>query len=205
MTSPTDDHRSAENSNRLGKDGDHSGKDLARVELWIDGCGGYRLLEGTRWDVGGAAGGSADIALLSDWPRHAGAIQWTEEEYYWVDSAGGRDWLRDGEPLPVDGSAKILFGRPSPLSGSAVLRPVPPHRLAGHVDGVLLFRDTMLIGPGDGCHVRCHHAGSAVVVTRKSGRWIARGTSDDAAVELIAGKRVHVADVGMTLQMAGDG
>jgi len=198
VTSPADD-------NRLSGNGDRSGRSLAKVELWIDGCGGYRLLEGSRWDVGGAAGGSADIALLADWPRHAGAIEWAEEEYYWIDSAGGRDWLRDGEPLPVDGPARLLFGRPSPLCGSAVLRAVPPYRLAGHVDGVLLYRDTLLIGPGDGCHVRCPHAGSAVVVTRKSGRWMARGTSDGTPVELVAGQRVHVADVGMTLQRAGDG
>lgn len=179
-------------------------------QLWIDGGGGFLLLEGNRWTVGGVAGAgtaavaegakAAAITVLADWPRRAGTIELRGDDFFWTGPADEYLLLRDGLPLPVPGSASVQFFRPSLLSGSAVLRVAPPHRLSGHVDGVLLFRDTLLIGRGKDCHVRCPHAESTLVVTRREGRWWFKPLRDGKLVELMPGTRARIGDLALTLQ-----
>ncbi len=172
-----------------------------RWQLWIDGCAGYWLLEGSRWTLGGAAAaGTVEIALLADLPRRAGQIERDGDDFFWLPCDRERVLLRDTQDLPVGGSARMMFARPSRLCGSAVLRSMPPHRLADHVDGVLLFHQTLLIGPRGDCHVRCPHAESTLVLTRRGPRWLVKPTEGEAFVELMPRARTTIGNVAITLE-----
>jgi hypothetical protein len=169
--------------------------------LWVDGCGGFRLMQGTAWSVGGAGGWrEADIAAIADWPRRAGEIRQEADDYFWVGPDGRRRLLAAGQPIPIPGSARLVMERPSALSLSARLSLAAPHRFAGHVDAVLLFRDTLLLGPGRGCHVRCPHAGDSLVLTRRQQTWLVKPTGSDEFRELVPGVRCTFEDLSMTLE-----
>lgn len=169
-------------------------------QLWIDGGGGFLLLSGDRWHVGGAAAQEvSDVCVLADLPRYAGAIERESEDYFWVGQEGRRTLLKSGQALPVSGSAQVRFSRPSQLSGSAVLELSPPHRFAGHVDGIVLFFDTLLIGPGRDCHLRVPRAEETVVLTLRDGRWWVKIPGSSELSELVAGDRWVRGSLSMTL------
>lgn len=170
--------------------------------LWVDGGGGFLVCGGERWTVGGAGGQAPPaVCVQADWPRYAGRIERLAEDYFWAPAAGDRVWLRCGDRLPIPGSAQLRFQRPSPLSGSATLQLDAPHRFVGHVDGVVLFRDTLLIGPSRGHHIRCPHAQRTWVLTRRQERWWAKPLGESATTELVVGSRVNCDDVALTLEL----
>lgn len=159
-------------------------------------------MEGTVWTLGAAGGWreDADIAVLADWPRRAGELRQESDDYFWVGPNGRRRLLASGQPIPIPGSARLVLERPSPLSLSARLRLASPHRFVGHVDAVLLFRDTLLMGPGRGCHVRCPHADDAFVLTRRQRKWLVKPTGRDEFRELLPGVRCTFEGLSMTLE-----
>ncbi len=143
-----------------------------RLTLWIDGCGGFRLCCGDHWTVGGnAAAGTCDIAVQTDWNRLAGSLSRSDGEYFWTPCSGDELWLKNESPIPIKGSARMVLRRPSPLSQSAVLILESAHRFVGHVDAVVLVKDTVLVGPGLDCHVRCRTLPERVVLLEKDGNW----------------------------------
>lgn len=192
-------------------------------ELWIDGCGGFRLAVaspgagGSRWQLGGPDLESPDqssrvIRIQADVPRIAGELVRKDSEYAWLPegSAGaGKPVLIGAEhPIPMVGSARLFLNVPSPLSPSAVLTLQPPHRFGGHVDGVVLVTDTVLLGPGRECHVRCPELKQRYVLSLVSGGATDRGVANDAwrlisrgktPIEMIPNQRLTVDDVSMTL------
>ena len=97
----------------------------------MDGCGGFLLLSGDRWTVGGASHDSdVDICVRADWPRMAGTIEREGEDYFWngIRSTEGRQWIGRDQTLPIPGSAEMTLGQPRPLCDSAVMLLKAPHR-----------------------------------------------------------------------------
>ena len=129
--------------------------------LWIDRCGGFGLLVGDRFTVGGSRpDGTANVQVRSDWRRFEGALVRREGDYFWSasdDAPSDSDarLLQSSDIVPIDGSATLRLNKPSPLSGSAILTLDPPHRFDHHVDQMLLVDQTVLIGPSSGDHIRC--------------------------------------------------
>ena len=177
-----------------------------RWRLWIDGCGGFLLLTGDRWSVGGLSSddGLADICVRADWPRRAGTIERKGGDYFWrgTRSKDGYELISSGRPLPIPGSATVTMKLPSPLSNSATLKLNPPHRFNEHVDGVVLVNETLLIGPQPDCHVRCPQSADRAVLTRRGNRWLGKvGMASDFA-ELPPGSRIKLRSLAMTLEEA---
>lgn len=173
--------------------------------LWVDGCGGFLLLAGNSWSVGGLANGtSADICVRADWPRFAGTIERDGADYFWngIRSSAGRELINGGQPLPVPGSAVATLEQPSPLSDSAVLKLSVPHRFDQHVDGVVLVNQTMLVGPGPDCHIRCRESTDRAVLTRRGGRWLAKAGLAGDFEELCPGQRTTLRSLALTLEEA---
>jgi len=90
----------------------------------------------------------------------------------------------------------------SPLSNSAVLTLRAPHRFDDHIDAVVLTGDSVLIGPGDDCHIRHRDCPGRAIVTRRDDRWLAKvGLSGDFQ-PLAPGERTMLQDLAITLEEA---
>lgn len=174
-----------------------------RWRLWIDGCGGYLLLTGDCWTIGGVtADRQADICVHADLPRTAGTILRSEGDFFWsgVDGCDQREFLSGGQELSVRGSARITFHQPSSLCQSAVLKLAPPHRFDQHVDGVILVHETLLVGPGQDCHIRCRQSSHRIVLLRRANQWLVKLSPQDHSQPLLPGQRKTLQDLTMTLE-----
>ena len=217
----------------------------SRWLLWVDAAGGYLVLGGQCWTIGGPASeAEAAICVQADLRRQHAQLARAGRDYALYPAAGGitypadaadslrppgaanspaADWSRNGaahrcEPVPLRCSDRFLLGRsvgfhfvqPSPLSSSARLAVDPPHRLRPHVDGVLLWADTLVIGPTLDCHVVVPHAEGPIVLLQRDGRWLAKGSGGSLpsegngaeTVRLVMGERVQQRGVSMTLEPA---
>jgi len=175
----------------------------SRWRLWIDGCGGYLLLAGVQWSVGGwSQATTADICVRSDWPRSAGSIGRRDGDYFWQgrNSSDVKMLLTSGTPIPVPGSAVMTLNQPSQLSDTAVLSLNAPHRFDQHVDGVVLVQETVLIGSGNECHLRCRDASDRAILKLKENQWYARAGLSGEFHRLDPGHRLMLQSLAMTLE-----
>lgn len=181
--------------------------------LWIDGVGGYRILEGNRFSIGGPGDASlADIAVRFAWRRHVATLQ----------KIGGDFWLRPcdgddrGEPIPRSISGAVVslarlggtatgswptlrFRAPSPLSDSVVLQIDPPHRFVAPVDAFVLFDKSILIGPEVTNHIRIAGLTEPVVMTKQADEWTLRRVTQPPQT-LRLGEAVRIDDVGLAIR-----
>ena len=177
----------------------------SRWRLWVDGCGGYLLVTGVQWSVGGLSQVSnVDIRVLADWPRLAGQIYRKGADYFWQgqSAADQKILLTDGDHIPVQGSASMTLGKPSQLSDTAVLSLAGPHRFDQHVDGIVLVRETILVGPDPDCHLRCRDASDRAVLQLKDRQWYAKAGVLGDFQRLEVGCRVVIQSIAMTLELA---
>ena len=174
-----------------------------RWRLWVDGCGGYLLLTGSEWEVGGASQSPPAISARADWPRRAGKILRVGQDYFWQPShQQDRSLIIPGQPVPINGSATMTLNCPSPLSSSATLSLAAPHRFEGHVDGIILVDQTVLIGPQTDCHVRASRFDDRAVVLHKEGIWQAKLQKQSTRTDLNPGARIALESLVMTLERA---
>ncbi|QDV61678.1 hypothetical protein Pan14r_43880 [Crateriforma conspicua] len=196
---PTENDEMTRSSEPPSSDASPAAVDQA--QLWIDGCGGFVLLPGSRWTIGGmdlSGRRAADIRVGADLPRMAGRLDRSGQDYFWVPREGDKTLIDSQQPVPLPGSASLWLTTPSPLSGSALLTLRPPHRFADHVDGVILVSDTVLIGPGVGCHVRCELLQRRWTLTQRNQTWVMVGPGRPM-LELVPGQRVEVDEISLTL------
>lgn len=178
---------------------------VSRWRLWIDGCGGFLLVTGVQWSVGGLSRVSnADICVQADWPRFAGQIIRQGADYFWQgqSSSDSKTLLTDGTPIPIPGSALMTLGKPSQLSDTAVLSLNGSHRFDQHVDGVVLVRETVLVGPGSDCHMRCRTASDRAILQLKDNQWYAKAGLLGDLQQFEVGQRVLIQSLAMTLERA---
>lgn len=183
----------------------NSSSPTSRWRLWVDGCGGYLLHSGNQWTVGSIDPQSpADICVRADWPRHAGVIHRKGTDYFWHSSQSDTNpvLIQSGHNLPISGSAQMTLNCPNPLSGSATLSLQNPHRFDGHVDGVVLVNNTLLIGPTSDCHIRATEFADRAVLVLRDGVWQGKLNDEDSFMTLTPGRRVSLASLVMTLEPA---
>ena len=158
-----------------------------RWQLWVDRGGGYDILQGDRFSIGGPGGDDpADIAVRYRWGRRVATILRSADSdtiCYGTDLASVT-----GRPLGQDhqltfGSAgdaalpRLRYQRPCPLSGSAVVTVTPPHRMFGPIDASVLFQQTLLLGPESFNHIHVPALSpQGWIVFRRGDQWWIRGT-----------------------------
>ena len=140
--------------------------------LWIDGCGGFGLLVGNSFRLGQAGSPQlADVRVRADWPRQAGEIVRSENDYLWHCREMPASLLVPGQVVPVAGSAQLQIHVPSSLSQTAVLTLQPPHRFDDHIDRMLLVDQTILIGPEASNHIRCRQLEQSFLLVYRNSHW----------------------------------
>ncbi|WP_146514006.1 hypothetical protein [Rubripirellula amarantea] len=182
-----------------------------RWKMWVDGCGGFLVIEGSKVRVGGGASPEhCDVCIRADLPRTAGVIHREGEDYFWQGAgqpSSTRIWIKSGTVMGGRdatglGSASLIMSLPSPLSRTAVLNLKPPHRFGEHVDAVLLVEGAVLIGPTSDCHVRVRHEDSAATLVRRDDTWAIRSGIDGAWEKVQANESVVVGSLSLLLESA---
>lgn len=136
-----------------------------RLMLWIDGVGGFLVCLDQQVTIGQAvADRQADVPIVADLSRRHVTLQRHAEGYLLVPHAATRvdgrvvesaRVLEDGDLLQLGSSVEFRFRQPSPLSQSARLELLSPHRPDPAADGVLLMAHTCVLGPSAQSHVVC--------------------------------------------------
>lgn len=169
--------------------------------LWVDGVGGFLLCTGQHVVVG--SGAEADIAIRGNLSReHIRLTQANHDEHWSITAwrptslqresvANGvspSEWcplpidqpvaLHDGDRLQLAGDVELTFRQPTLLSRSALLSLSSSHRWAAGIDGVVLFRDDCLIGPGGRTHIRSRKVKDPVVLFQRDGEYLCHQLSE---------------------------
>ncbi|HVX14604.1 MAG TPA: hypothetical protein VHC22_25680 [Pirellulales bacterium] len=137
---------------------------IERFLLWVDGVGGYLVCTRDEVTLGQPVPESAaDIGILGDLSRRHAKIRRDGETYLieprrpvrldgrTIDRATA---LADGAQLEL-GNVRLVFRRPHPLSITARLDFVSPHRTQPAADAVLLMAESCVLGPSAQHHVAC--------------------------------------------------
>lgn len=179
----------------------------AAWRLWVDRCGGFGLLTDGAIRIGGTRPDSdADVQVAADWRRDEGTLVRHGRDYFWVSRDGKRELAKDGQPIPIDGSAELVFRTPSPLSGTAVLSLTTPHRFDGHVDQWLLVDRTVLLGPGEQNQIQCSGLATSAVLVFEQDHWRAKQKSTTSGqsewMALTPGIRQSIGEIDLMLEQS---
>ena len=133
--------------------------------LWIDAVGGFLVFMGEQITIGQAVPGTnVELPILGDLSRRHAIISRTGDDYI-VHPIGvtrlddqplsGPARLDDYAVIGLGHSVRLRFRQPNPLSNSARLDLISPHRTQPSSDGVIMMSETCILGPADDCHVVC--------------------------------------------------
>jgi hypothetical protein len=151
-----------------------------RHMLWIDGVGGYLVVAGPRLILGQKRPrAECDVALAANIRSQHASLKHDGEA--WLIEPRGDTWLdgqaiREPTILPSEATIRLAsdvslrFRQPHPLSQSAVLETTSGHRTDPSADAVLLWIDTLVLGPSSQAHVRCHDLKEPLVLYRTEGQ-----------------------------------
>ncbi len=186
--------------------------------MWVDGVGGFLMVESDEAMVGQALPSSkVDIAIVGDLSRQAAAIRRSGGDYLvqplQASALNGQEierpkLLSHGDELQFGKSVKLNFHKPSPLSSTARLTMKSLHRFKPHVDGVLLLADSCILGPSASSHVLCPEWNGELLLFRKAERWVFRtlevvtvdGQETQGEIPMVPGMRMQGDDFSLSIE-----
>ncbi|MCA9125626.1 MAG: hypothetical protein KDB22_01010 [Planctomycetales bacterium] len=196
----------------------NSSAGMSRRILWIDGVGGFQLIERSEIVIGQAvSAATVDVCIVGDLSRQAAEIRRDGDDYllqaFQPAELDGRpidrpQLLRSGSLIQLGNRIKIKFIKPSPLSATARLDMASLNRFKPHVDGVLLLADSCIIGPAPGSHVLCPAWNHELLLFRHSNGWFFRtlenvevdGRETQGQIPMVAGMRMRGADFSLSVE-----
>lgn len=186
--------------------------------LWIDGVGGYLLIDRDQVLIGQATAGClVDIGIVGDISRQAAVIRRSHTDYLVEPLQETRldgvpisqpQLLRSGAQLQWGSRVRLQLIKPHPLSSTARLNLTSLHRFQPRVDGVLLLADSCILGPGQNCHIQCPQWGQDLLMFSHAGQWYFRTLSDvevdgqtlQGQIPIKAGMRMRGADFSLSIE-----
>ena len=156
-----------------------------RIVAWIDAVGGFLVCLGDEIVLGQpAADGSVDVPILADLSRRHAIIRREGEAYVLtpLQRTTGRRPAGDRSrraPRQVAWSSwatrvELRFRKPHALSNTAVLEILSHHKTEPAVDGIVLMRESCILGPQSHSHVRCRDWTSDLVLFRRGDELMCR-------------------------------
>ncbi|MBX9790899.1 MAG: hypothetical protein K2Y37_18425 [Pirellulales bacterium] len=190
----------------------------ARFLLWVDEVGGYLVCLSNEVLLGQPVQGSAvDVPLLADLSRRHAKIRRAGEGYVLEaireSRVNGRPVsgvrsLADGDLIELADRVQLRFRQSHPLSTTARLEFVSPHRTQPSVDAILLMADACILGSSPGSHVCCpgwtrevvlYHQGGCLGC-RTEGTWQVDGREVSERAEVTDRSTIAGDDFSMTLE-----
>lgn len=161
-----------------------------RYIIWIDGVGAWLLCLGDQVTIGGPSHDQttgADISLYANLSRRHATIVRGNAGYLLeahaavkvsdrlVEAAAP---LSSNYTIELGGSVRLRFRVPSVLSSTAVIDFESDHRPSQSVDGVVLFDENCLLGPGRENHIRCSDWSESLLLFRRDGKFWCKSRSE---------------------------
>ncbi len=186
--------------------------------LWIDGVGGFSLVEKDEVIIGQAIETSAaDVCIVGDLSRQAGVLRRTDGDYLLQPlqqtqlnerSVDRAQLLHDRDIIQFGNRVKLRFAKPNPLSSTARLDLLSVNRFSPSVDAILLLADSCILGASAGSHVVCPHWTSELVLFKRASGWFIRsqdtvevnGSPLAGQFPLESGLRVCGADFSLSIE-----
>jgi hypothetical protein len=138
--------------------------------LWIDGCGGFGIIDDVTATIGRTG---CDVNVIGDVSRLAGCVSRRGEDWYWSPGSTcekpDADWLTVPGKIPVGGTVLMSCLRPSPLSAMIRLDIAAPHRFDTSIDAVLIGTGVIVIGRGG--HIEATHLETPVILKKDNEHW----------------------------------
>jgi hypothetical protein len=176
-------------ADQLRADGAHESarSALGSFQVWVDGVGGYLVCPGPSVTAGSfVEQPGIEIPLQADLRRRHLRLELQCDRFLATPLGptqlnGQRlsqpTLLADGSVLTLTGQVRWRFTQPHPLSSSARLDYLSPHRSIPWSDAVLLLADTLVFGPARCNHVVCPDWNHDLVLFRRHGQLYARSDS----------------------------
>jgi hypothetical protein len=187
--------------------------------LWIDGVGGYLLVDRPEVTIGQAVAGSlVDIGIVGDLSRQAAVIRRIDGDYLLqplqpATKLNGQcveraQLLSLQDEIAFGPRIRMTFTKPNPLSATARLELPHLGRFQPHVDAVLLMADACILGPGRASHVVCPQWDNELLLVRRGAGWCLRanqelevnGQLQRGQIPLAAGMRVCGPDFSLSIE-----
>lgn len=144
--------------------------------MWIDAVGGYLVCPQASVTIGQAVPGNrVEIPVQGDLSTFHATILRMGETYVLSPHAKtrianrvveGAVPLHDGDEILFNQRVQFRFRQPHPLSHTARLELLSPHRMQPAVDGVILLAESCVLGPNPSSHIVCRPWTSEVIVAR---------------------------------------
>ena len=186
--------------------------------MWIDGVGGFLLVERDEVMIGQAIASCAmDVCIVGDLSRQAAAIRRTEGDYLLQPlqptklngiSIDRPCLLNDKASIQLGERVKIQFSKPNPLSATARLDMLSLNRFKPNVDAILMLSDSCILGPNPGSHVVCPTWQQELLMFRHAGGWYFRSLAEvnvngqpiTGQIPLVAGMRMDGDDFSLSIE-----
>ena len=150
-----------------------------RFLLWVDAVGGYLVCMKNEIAIGQpvSSGTSPDVPILADLSRRHAVVR-REGEAYTIEAlrsvrvngkaVQGRAALLEGSMIDLGSGVQLRFRQPHPLSATARLDFVSPHRTKPSTSAVLLMADACILGSAATSHVPTPNWKHEVVLFRQA-------------------------------------
>ena len=186
--------------------------------LWIDGVGGFALVEEDEVIIGQAVpSATVDITIVGDLSRQAASLRRSGGDYVIQPlqsmSIDGTpvdrpQLLQDGNEILIGSRVKLRFVKPNALSATARLDMVSLNRFKPHVDGILLLADSCVLGPNAGSHVLCPSWNNELLLFKHSSGLHFRtleevnvdGKPTQGQIPVTAGMRIDGSDFSLSVE-----
>ncbi|MFN0199099.1 MAG: hypothetical protein ACKVT0_20310 [Planctomycetaceae bacterium] len=183
------------------------------LRLWIDGVGAYLISLKPTFSIGGPSenGTAADWMIWSTLLQKHLDITHTSEGFAIAPlgplQIADREVtstipLRHRTIIALGSSVRIEFTQPHPLSLTAVLKLVSPHRSVQTADAVVLLHDTCLIGSRKGHHITCGDESPEIRLTPTDGGIRCQADADFSVNDIPSGRESILEE---TAIVAGEG
>jgi hypothetical protein len=150
-----------------------------RFLLWIDAVGGYLVCMKNEVALGqpASSGAMPDVPILGDLSRRHAIVR-REGETYTIEPlrdvrVNGKKVqstapLLEGSTIDLGSGVQLRFRLPHPLSATARLEFISPHRTQPSTNAVLLMADACIMGSAATSHVAASHWKHEVVLFRQA-------------------------------------
>jgi hypothetical protein len=152
--------------------------------VWIDGVGGYLVCPGPSVTAGSYVDQPGiELPLQADLRRRHLRLELREDRFLATPlgptQVNGQRLtqpalLEDGAVLALTGQVRWRFTQPHPLSHSARLDYLSPHRSIPWSDAILLMAETLVFGPARCSHVICPGWAQDLILFHRQGQLYAR-------------------------------